>query len=269
MPTYNTSVDLSHLFHGVSVLHDEILARISQVVAATAEAGRLMWADDVMKAKGIWSQEKQDYAKSIKVRHINEYESEIFSDYKFASDIETGRPSRDLKRMLDTSTKVRISAKGVRYLIIPFRHNTPGSDAHAQSMPQEIYSLVRNRGKFASGSVTGIGMRLSVLGAYNIKSQSKILAPQRSYQWGSRLGAGMLGPNQKGKTDRYAGMVAFDTSSKLPGSKQSSKYLTFRVMTENSNGWIVAAQPGRFIAQKVSSELQPMFERAIAHSIQF
>ena len=50
----------------------------------------------------------------------------VYSDWKYAYEIENGRPSRDLKRM-HLTMKVRVSTSkknaGKRYLTIPFRHS--------------------------------------------------------------------------------------------------------------------------------------------------
>ncbi|MDR0479926.1 MAG: hypothetical protein LBH31_09050 [Burkholderiaceae bacterium] len=41
----------------------------------------------------------------------------------------------------------------------------------------------------------------------------------------------------------------------IPG-KKSSEYLTFRIMIEGQQGWVVPAQPGRYILKKVADETQ-------------
>jgi hypothetical protein len=52
------------------------------------------------------------------------------------------------------------------------------------------------------------------------------------------------------------------------GGGKSSAYMTFRVMSEKSSGWIVPAQPGQFLAQKVQQAIGPqaqtLFSKAIA-----
>lgn len=259
MPNYSISVDLAPLAQALTVTGNEIVMRISQAVAATAQAGYERWAEGIMKADGVWSKEKQEYAESIKVRSINAFEAEIWSDYKNAAAIETGRPAKDLKRMLDTSMRVRISAKGARYLIIPFRHNTPGHDAHADAMPQHIYAAAKS---LAPSSVAGQGVRLSGLNAYLTASRMPMIVPQNIYQWGGRLKGGMA-PKLKPEhhSDPFAGMVRVKTST---GGHQ---HMTFRVMSERSSGWIVPAKPGLFIARRVTEELSPLFERAIQEAV--
>ena len=53
--------------------------------------------------------------------------------------------------------------------------------------------------------------------------------------------------------DPYAGMVRFDTSS---GKQKRSSYMTFRVMTEHSHGWVIPARPGLFIVKGVVDRMR-------------
>lgn len=91
------------------------------------------------------------------------------------------------------------------------------------------------------------------------------MVAQNSYKWGGRLPAG-LAPKLKDhhKTDIYAGMVKFDTST--PHAK-SSAYMTFRVMSDKSSGWIVPAKPGLYLAKNVADKLQPLLEAAIGGAV--
>jgi hypothetical protein len=50
-------------------------------------------------------------------------------------------------------------------------------------------------------------------------------------------------------SDPTAGMVRMQTNG-------GSRYLTFRVMSENSTGWIIPAKPGSYIAKHVADSLQ-------------
>lgn len=256
---FNLSIDLAPLASALSSAQIELAERVSTVVAATAQSAYERWADAVMKANGIWVGEKNEYLSSIKVRSINGFEAEVWSDYKHAQEIESGRPQRDLKKMLNTSVKVRVSAKGARYLYIPMRHNTPGNDALASSMPQNVYASAK---KLDPSSVVGQGIRLSGLGAYDTKTQLPMTTPQNLYKWGGRLPPGLaekLKPEHK--SDPYAGMV------KMSQGDGGSAYLTFRTMSENSKGWIVPAKPGMHIVRNVVDDVRPLFELAMAQAI--
>ena len=257
MPTYEISVDLAPLAKALAVVGEQTSMRVSQAVATTARAGQILWQDEIMKANGLRTEEKQEYAQSVLAKSVdgtgaNSFEAIIWSDYKYAEEIDSGRPARDLKQMLNTSTKVKISAKGTRYLSIPFRHGTPGTNINPMS--QDVYEQAES---LQGSTITDTKLRLSRLDAYDINSHQPFKVPQNVYQWGGRLG-NMPNKNQ-------SGMVRFDTST---GNAKSSVYLTFRTMSENSTGWIVPATPGLYIVQNVVNKLKPLFEQAIAKAVQ-
>lgn len=248
---FSVSVDLSDLLSlrgfGRATLFPQLAAEVAQVAAT----GRTRWQQAALSAP-LWEGEAKAYAASIKAVKLDDFSWEIVSDYKFVEDIERGRPPYDLKRMLNTSAKVRTSKKGRRFLIIPFRHNTPGHNAHAADMPQHVYQQARD---LAPSRVTGRGSRKSGLDAHDIQTRQPMRVASRKYLWGGRLGAG-LAPKLRShhKSDPYAGMVRFD--ARTPGGKRYSTYMTFRVMAEGSSGWIIGARPGLWIAKMVAESVQ-------------
>ncbi|MFW9606236.1 MAG: hypothetical protein ACMV0I_06770 [Pseudomonas sp.] len=263
---YAVKVDLGHLLAGNYDLAQKLFPLIQQAVEFTAQEGAFRWKSSVMKAR-IWEAEKKRYVESIGWKMTSPYEAVISSDYDVASQIENGRPARDLKQVLRTAKRAREvkygKNKGRKYLIIPFRHNIPtesGEGALAAQMPPDIYA----RAKTLKASL--------VLPSGFKKPPVRLSAtfhkvPQQSYFWGGRLPAG-LAPKLKDThvTDPYAGMVRFDTST---GKSNRSQYLTFRVMGEWSSGWIVPAKPGLKIAEKVARELQPMLDENVGQAIAF
>lgn len=259
---YKVSVDLSSLLSAHAALAQQIFPLVSQAVEATAAIGKAQWQEAIHKAP-LWSAEKIGYLESIEYQMINPFSAEIRSDFEKADEIERGRPARDLKRMLQTSKKTRISQKGYKYLIIPFRHNTPtasGEGAHAAQMPPSIYAMAKpmQQSFMLPPGTNKPATRLSASGH---------VVAQHSYSWGGRLPAG-LAPKKADhhKTDIYAGMVRMNT--KPAGSKQGkSAYLTFRVMSEKSSGWIVPAKPGLSLARKVSDGLQPELNENVGKAI--
>lgn len=270
-----------------AVIERDLFPLLNQAVDAVAQQTAANWAEAVRRAR-LWSVEKDAYAGSIQYRMTGPYSAVVWTDYDKASEIENGRPPRDLKRMLNTSHKVRRTKDGARFLVIPFRHNTPGHDAHASSMPQHVYdeasqmpaSKIIKQGKRRAGEMTtaAIGQGMMPMSAavqkrnpYLTSTTTKkhVMVTRNTYSWGGRLAAGSMGPNPKGKTDRFAGMVRFDTTT--PGGKQHSTYLTFRVMSERSTGWIVPAKPGLLIVKKVVDEMKPLaaevFQEAMKRSL--
>jgi hypothetical protein len=188
------------------------------------------------------------YARSIKMMPEGEFSAKVFSDAPYADSIENGMPARDLKAMLGTSTKTRRAKDGSRYLIIPFRWGTPGTVGFGakNTMPTPAQGQNHIGYPLAPSRVTGMTTRLSASGH---------LVPQRIYKWGERLtpsmiaAAGISGPKAK----NMAGMV------KMQGSRSGSKdtqYLTFRVMSEKSTGWLAPAVEGKRPAYHVRNEYE-------------
>lgn len=233
-------------------IYAALFPRLAEAVKMVAGQVQADWVEGVQKAK-LWSGEKDAYAASIKWKMTGAFTAEVWSDYQYAQEIETGRPARDLKRMLDTSLKVRLTKKGKRYLVIPFRHSTPGANATGPSMPAHVYAAAR---KLKPSSVIGQKQRLSGTGAFDVKTRRMLTVNQNVYTWGDRLDAGSMGPNPRGKADRFAGMVRFSTTS--PGGKRSSTYMTFRVMSEDSKGWIIPPRPGLYIVRQVVDRIRPL-----------
>jgi len=279
---YSISFDLGARMDLGSYINGQVMPLLSQAVNAVGQQTRNNWMEAVYKAK-LWSGEKDAYADSIKWNfQPGAMSGYVIAEYKHAQEIETGRPARDLKRMLSTSLKVRRTEKGKRFLVIPFRHSTPGNDAHGQSMPKVVHTLADQMSK---SSVTGAGLRPSgqvmhlspKTGMHPSAKQSPFLSnpntkqhsmtARMSYAWGDRLSKAALlqAGASKAEAKRYAGMVRMETST--PGGGKSSSFLNFRVMHESSKGWIVPAQPGQNIAKKVVDDMKPKAEAAFAQAV--
>lgn len=282
---FEVSVDLSGVLGSYAGLIQQLYPLLAQAVEATAAEGAYRWRDAVNKAR-LWEVEKSAYLESISWRMVGPYEAEISSDYEKANEIEDGRPARDMKRVLQTSKRVRVVKHGPhtgqKYLIIPFRHNTPGGSgqgALAPQMPKSIYA----KAKGLSASMV-VGQTLRVSGQANPAlasrwaavaanragrgagpGKSSYLIPQNLYSWGDRLPAGLAPKRaEHHATDPYDGMVRFNTST---GKKKSSAYLTFRVMGEWSPGWIAQAKPGLKLVERVAGELQESLDRNVGQAI--
>ena len=249
--TYSISINAGDLSKAIG---QEVAGIARDTLGRLAETTANKWRDAVKNQSGIWAKEKDAYIESIAWDTTSDFSAVVWTDYKHAAEIETGRPARDLKKMLDTSPKVR-SGKSGRYLVIPFRHNVPskaGPSSYAPQMPRSVYLQAK---RLSPSSGTDAGERVSGTGAYNVQTRKFLTVPQKKYNWGQRLVSGMA-PKLKAShsSDPYAGMVRMDESV---GKQRRSAYLTFRVMTEKQHGkWIVPAQPGRYIAKKVAEEVQ-------------
>lgn len=278
---YSVRFDLASTLEITAIVNKAVFPLLNQAVKAVAQQTAANWQESVFRAK-LWSGEKDEYAKSIKWEMTGDFSAVVESDYKHAEEIETGRPARDLKRMLDTSQKVRQTESGKRFLVIPMRHNTPGNNALAKAMPKSVHDLasqltksrVVSVGERPSGQVTRLppksgmhasGKQTSFLSSTATKQHAMVA--KRNYEWGGRLSNAALKASGMDLADRkkYAGMVRMDTST--PGGAKSSSYMTFRIMMEGQKGWIVPAQPGQYLAKKVVEDMAPKAQAAFAEAI--
>jgi hypothetical protein len=237
---FSIDIDLGPVAQLVKgVMNEKVLPDLHTAVMAMAALAREDWMTAIHHAK-LWQGERDNYAASIAIEQTGPFAARVWSEYKYAEEIETGRPAYDMKVMLRTSTKTRMGKKGV-YLIIPIRHNM-------SSMPAPVYQAAK---ALSPSKVTSIGTRVSATGH---------TVAQRNYLWGGRLKAGAV-PQMLRK---HAGMVRFGTST--PGAPRSS-YLTFRVMSASSTGWIKPPQPGIHIVEKVVEALRPQAEEAFSAAL--
>ena len=229
---------------------DDYMPLVRRALERIGMETRARWVDLIQQSASIPQREKGDYVQSLTVEKVGPLQVSVYSDWKYAYEIENGRPARDLKRMLDTSMKVRVSTSkknaGKRYLIIPFRHTL-------SSMPGPVRAAAK---MLTKSEVTGMGQRQSGTGAWDVKTKAPFLVAQRNYKWGAKLSVGLAPKKaEHHKTDIYAGMVRMNTSA---GKGKSSAYLTFRTMMEGSAGWITKPVPGVFHIPKLAQEIEPM-----------
>jgi hypothetical protein len=259
-------------------INKQVLPLLHQAVRAVAAQAKSDWQEAVYKAK-LWSGEKDAYAKSINWDMTGDFSAMVTAGYKYAEEIESGRPPRDLKKMLDTSPKVRRTKDGRRFLVIPFRHNTPG---YANAMPAGVHSLATQltpssivaQAQRPSGEVTHLSPKTGMHAAgpqtpflSNPKTKGAAMVNKNVYSWGQRITRGDLkaAGADAATVKRYAGMVRMNTST--PGGAKSSGYMTFRIMMEGSSGWIVGAKPGLYLAKEVAEKLQPKAEAVFAEAV--
>lgn len=275
--SFHISLQLPSVDQLVKVINGATFPLAAQAVRAIASETAFRWKESVARAS-LWQGEKTPYIQSIKVRMLSDLSAEVYSDYKYAQEIEEGRPPRDLKLMLNTSTKVRTTKDGRRFLVVPLRKNSPGNAALAPAMPMSVYELAK---EMIPSEVTSIGARPAgettilspTTGMFPSPSQNPFLSStatqkplmvvKASYAWGGRLTRKDLAAAGASKQDQrlYAGMVRMKVST------GGSQYLTFRTMMEGSSGWVTKPVPGKHIAQKVAQQMQPLATAAISEAM--
>ncbi len=257
---YKISIDPTSMQEGLSLLLNRFndkgqWAHTTEAVhSATDEVART-WAE---LAAGAFQFSTGGYINAIYegIEHNvggNPWQSEIVNHHRTAVWLEEGTKSFDMKKALRTSAQTRISKDGKLYMVIPFRHGTPqkqvvsagGVQTHNRatmpSMPQSVY---KQAVKLQISRRTGSFKERAVL-------HKHLQATRSSYKWGESL---------KAKTLKTVGVPAADVSRfsgmvRMPRSKSEkggSQYLTFRVMHEDSPGWIHPATPAMRLAENTA-----------------
>lgn len=141
-----------------------------------------------------------------------------------AKAIEEGAPERDMKKVLPTAPRARRAKDGSLYLIIPFRHGV--SSSRLSPMPKAVHGLA-------------VGLKHSRIVSQKTRmSATGHTVPAWIYEWNGRvtrkalIAAGL----DEAAVRRFQGLVRM-------GKKGQTTYMTFRVMSQKSKGWIRPAQP--------------------------
>lgn len=260
------------------VINKQVFPLLNQAVRAVAQATMSQWQQNVYQAN-LWSGEKDAYAQSISWKMTGDFTAVVTADYKHAQGIETGRGAYDLKQMLNTSTKVRRTEKGKRFLVIPMRHSVKKLKAAglydmAKALEQ---SMVTGKGIRAAGEITHLspstGMKPSDKQTPYLSStatKQAQMVPSKSYKWGGSLNSkGMKAAEISAENRKWAqNMYRFTASS---GKGKRSTYLSFRMMMEGSTGWVKPAEPGQNIARDTQQQMAPKatqaFQAAIAKQL--
>ena len=268
---FRISIELGHLIPEGAPLNSSSFPTLSHAVKMIAEAAHQQWSayasgEPMPNGKTIQSR-TGEYARSIQLRQLGEFSAEVYSDLAYAVAIEEGSPARDLKTILNSSMKVRLTKDGRRYLIIPFRWNHPNS-VLGQQMPESVWDWWHQPSMKAS-AIVGTYKRISGTGAFDIKTRRRATVPGWRYQWGTRLSSGDLsGMGVSGNTaQRLAGMINFRKPGASGGSSHS-QFVNFRTMIEGGKGWLAPAKDGKWPAQTTANQLRPVAEEAFARAVE-
>ncbi len=265
MSSFRVGIDLEDLLPSGGALSADVFPSLAAAVARVAERGLDIWrayasGEPLPNGKSIHSR-SGTYARSIKMRMTGDFSAEDYSDLAYAKVLEEGGPPRDLKTMLSTSSKVRISKAGKRYLIIPFQHGTPGSVSLRSTMTPATHALAK---ALTPSHVTGRLTVPAATGAHDLRSRMPVMVTRNTYKWGGRLKADSLrAAGASGNQLRHmTGMVKMQDAT-----KRHTSYLTFRVMTEDSTGWITRGSPAYWPAQSTAEILTPIAESAFRDAV--
>jgi hypothetical protein len=161
------------------------------------------------------------------------------NDAEHAAAIEYGHKRFDMKESLGQGIHDKQSADGTFYRTIFFRFGTQASSVMAPPMSGEAKAFWAKQRRSATSNIRGFTQRPRVGGKHGPTS-----IRQAKYRWGNRF----IGSNPL-----EAGMVRMRANV---GKQTRSVYGTFRIMSQNSEGWIQPAKPGAFITLKAANRLK-------------
>lgn len=158
-----------------------------------------------------------------------------------ARDLEFGKGPWDMKPGLLKGPKSRVSKKGTRYNIVPFRHAVPGgtrNTAVGRVMPRDIYKQAR-------------ALKASLEAKNRTKWGGKLTGTENKYGPGKNPTTGY-----QHKSGKYEGMVRIE---KTYEKAKQSKYITFRVVSQKSDAksWWHPGYPAYHIIEGVKQHCQP------------
>jgi hypothetical protein len=170
----------------------------------------------------------------------------VYADDKnmYVRFIENGIPRFDMKnppngRGLLNSPRTRMGKHG-KYNIVPFRHGSPGAQ-HMRNLPIAVYEKAKNlnKGDIAKRYRTiGIGETLTLKGG----SEKKRIHSRSRGLKGKRGGS------------IYEGLLR-------AGSPRHTSYVTFRVISRRSTGWIYPGSPPMNIFSTVEKKVSPIVNK--------
>jgi len=214
--------------------------------------------------------------------HGNELSCAIANTHELAAIIELGHGGRHAPSTTDWGAAVargtaKLSARGVPYLRIPFRHGTPGGESGGLSarrtksmIPDDVYrrdvlglaKADRQRRAALLDSIREAGRRLSR--PYEIMSGN----PRRGLNLRDLTLQSLMATGTPGytwKTTHLAGLTGKTQVNPVTGRK-STAWMTFRTMTADSLGWWIPPQPGRHFAARVVDAVTPAIRELIAEA---
>lgn len=208
---------------------------------------------------------RQVYADSIvtgdalDIPEAGYFSRSVIATAKVAEETDRGKPPWDMKPMLLGGRKARTSKKGLKYNIIPFRHAVPSSsnsiNSIAKAMPKDIH---------AAAKLLNAGGRL------NHKTHGPLLAqypPQTKMVAMPTDGGGRKLVRHTHAAGIYDNMVKV---TKQYGGAKQSKYLTFRVVSENSPqaSWWHPGRNGQPHVEWIADYCRPKIEKRLHSAAQ-
>ncbi len=190
-------------------------------------------------------------ARSFNVNRLGDLHAFIGTDDKSVERMQQGQEAYDMKKTYPYARKGRVSAKGVPYLIIPFRWGAGQKRAHfgGNVASKTVHDLLMER---KPSRKTG--------GTYETQNYKGIKTIRQRIDWGGRIGDGE-GTDPDG---RDVGMVRFADLPRGTGS-----YMTFRIISAKSpqESWWRKSVPGVDVQGQMDKALAPQVQSGIEEGV--
>ncbi len=179
------------------------------------------------------------------IRHdYGEFEFTVTAPEALAT-IEAGIPERDMKPAIYSGPRHRVSKKGTKYVIVPFKHN-------ASELPSVVAEMASQ-------------LTISqIIGSYTeTRSDDGAKVKRNLYSWGSNTGnTEAHTPIRVSKTGYRHKASIHSNMVKFPGGA----LVTFRTASENSDprSWIIPAKDPNPVTESVWAVMEPLVEAHIA-----
>lgn len=294
MAEFRIAVDLSHLIpSGRLTVFPHLAATVEAITLRVEEQWKRYASGEPLPDGRTIGIRSGQYLRSIRHRQISAYSTEVRSDLAYADVIERGAPPFDMRRLLASSLKTRVSKKGKRYLIIPFRHDTGKALSGGNPMPEvmrlwwqdKAASFVLNQMRRPVhsdlwGRTPRPMHQVFAIHPEDILQHGPLLTvAARNYWWGDRLGradiermnrsAGGFVLTAGANAKRYQGMVNFRRPGKTGGAAHS-QFITFRTLSENAKpgSWIRPARAGYWPAKTTADIFRPVAEDLFTKAVE-
>ena len=200
-----------------------------------------------------------DYIRSIQADLTGD-DKIVYTDSPSHRFIESDRAEVDLKEGLLSGPKARTTKEGLPYNIVHFRHGTPATSASNRPMPLNIFNLLKKESKAAAQQKQQV---LSVIRSTQPRSSTYGVKISSNVQQGKKT---QMYTKYTWKSSPYAGMVRMQTST---GKAKSSQYITFRVVSKNSDprSWILPPMQGIPIREIVVKTVKPIAEELVREAL--
>jgi|WetSurMetagenome_2_1015567.scaffolds.fasta_scaffold158295_2 hypothetical protein len=278
--TYGDSLSISfdlpdRLLEVVDQFKEDLQKSIPEILSATVDQLEILWKVEATNSM----KDASGYNTSFSRQDITPFHIVLENNHKAVWFLELGTAPFDLKRMLDTSDKVKVSKDGKRYIRIPFEGKVKDyvaagiSQKDIQRMKGSTFTLDdKGRGRkiitvYGDRLQSDIGRKrkyFTVLNATRDKFPNKSNSPNMGFTPFTEHKAATT-IDYTWKSSPYQNAVKMvDFQGKTQGMK------TFRTISDNSDSdsWINPGIHASHIAEKSVEAVKPQFVAEMSRVLQ-